>query len=194
MAEEIKKTYPPVQEAAIASFSAEELASGIGVVNFYAVKGTDPDGNINALTEFTVSSFPVETQVDTTTTIFTFTSSVFNLPRYVKGTAYATVNLYQESGSTTATVKIQHWDGTTPTDLTGSATATLSGTPGRATFYVEIPITTEKMVKKGEMLRAVVTVISSANAYVGHSPDDAAGALNTQGTRLTVGVPFRRGI
>ena len=191
----VPPTIPPVQELAIASFSAQELASGTGIVLFYAFRGDNPSGDVDGLTEFTFSSEPIETQVNDTTVEFTFTSPVFNLPRYVKGTAYVNVPLWQASGSARFTAKLQHWDGSTPTDLTGTATSnSLSGTPKVGTPLVELPITTEKMVKKGEMIRAIITIITTADGYFGHSPDNKTGTRNTQGTKLTVGVPFRSGL
>ena len=193
----VPPTIPPVQELAIASFSAQELASGTGVVNFFAFKGRNPSGVVNGLTEFTLRSHPLETEVASdSTTVLTFTSPVFNLPRFVKGTGYVNVPLFQVSGTAKFSAKLQHWDGSTPTDLTGTATSvSLTGAPEIGNPLVELPITTEKMIKKGEMIRAIITIISTDNltAY-GHSPDNSTATRNTQGTRITVGVPFRSGL
>lgn len=182
-------------QTSIASYSAEELASGIGIVNFYAFVGTNPSGAFNGLTEFTLSSYPIETNVTDTTTAFTFTSAEFNLPRYVKGTAEVSVPLYQAAGGVYFQAKIQHWDGTTATDLTGTATSTSpTADPETGTPLVQLPITTEKMVKKGEMIRLIITIVAFGSCYFGHCPsNEASGTYVTQGTRLSVGVPFRRG-
>lgn len=180
--------------AAVASYSSEELASGISRVAFYAVIGRDPDGVVNGLTENQVGSYPVETNVTDTTTVFTFTSAPFNNPRYAQGSAYATVNFYQQSGSGHVTAKLQHWDGTSATDLTGTATSnTLTADPERGTLYVELPITTEKNFASGDMLRLVLSVVATSGlTSFGHDPANTAGTLNTQGTRLEVGMSFRR--
>lgn len=185
---------PPVQELAVSSYTAEEIASGIGTVTFYAFRGDNPSGNLDGLTEYQDPCYPNQTQVNDTTLALTFVTAAFNLPRFVKGTAYVSVPLQQESGGSYFTAKIQHWDGSTATDLSGTATSnSLSGNGVTGTPQVEIPITTEKMVKKGQYIRAAISIITSANGYFGHSPDNAAGAQVTQGTKLTVQVPFRRG-
>lgn len=190
---QIPPTYPPIQDPAIASFPAAELASGIGIVEFYGIMGNDPSGAIIGLIENTVGCEPSETSVVSTTIAYTLETPEFNLPRFVKGTAFVAANIAKTGGDASYTAKLQHWDGSTATDLTGTASSDVI-TVGTGTPYVQLPITTEKMVKKGETLRLIFTFTASGgSAKWGHCPDNRAGDANTQGTRLTVGIPFRSG-
>ena len=130
------------------------------------------------------------------TTVFTFTSLPFNTPKTIKGVGFMSLSFVTESAGIYGVCKLQHWDGTTATDITGSATsASVSGSdpPKVGTVYVEIPITVQKQFKKGDMVRAVISVTSGSNAYFGHSPNDAVGIYDMN-TRTIIGVPFDLGL
>ena len=185
-----------VQDGVIATFPAEEIASGFGILTLYAFVGDDASGQIFGLTEDTSQCFPAEsTPGSDATTTYTFTSPAFNLPRFVKGSAFANVALSGNGTSGSATFQLQHWTGSAATNLTAESNSSAGvGAAVDEKVSFQLPITTEKMVKKGEFIRAIIKVtIGSGGFAFGHSPGNQTTAINLLGTRTTIGVPFRSG-
>ncbi len=194
----VPQTIPPIQEQAIASFPAGDLITGIGTEVFYATYGIDSGGAVLALNPTPYNSWQIES---TGAQTLTFQSQNFNLPRYVKGTAFFNVMLDRISnggGGTNAncTVQLQRWNGSSATNLTAQHTSgTLSNSAGESkNVYLEMPITTELMVQQGESLRLVFTFVGNLGHF-GHSPTNQtspSGRLSN--TIMLIGVPFRSGL
>ena len=200
MAEEISKTYPPVAEP-VATFDSEDLASGTGVVNYFPLVGKNAAGFTFSLSESELDSWlPQTTRSATGTTTLTFDSGVFNLPRFVKGTAIfsAYIEAAAAANAVNCTAQLWHWDGTTATAMTAKATSgNCEANDVTYPVYLELPVTTEKMIKKGEQVRLIVELTKTGvnDSWIGHSPTGqavTAGGLSS--TKMVMGVPFRIGV
>ena len=97
----------------LASYDYVDIANGFGVVNYYAIKGKNPDGDVWSLIGTTTyPSYPLYTQVSDTTIVFTFTSLPFNTPKNIKGVGFMSLSFVTESAGIYGVCKLQHWDGT----------------------------------------------------------------------------------
>ena len=193
----VPPTIPPVPEAAIATFPAADLASGTGTQLYYGLVGKESGGLTYNLVEFSSEgSWLIETGRGAGTDTLTFDSAVFNLPRYVKGTAFFAGAIRQDAGGTSCSAQLYHWDGSTATALSAEITSgALAGSPNEHAVYLKLPITTEKMIKKGDQVRIVVKLIVPANnGTLYHSPTGQASPTSSStDTQMVVGVPFRIG-
>jgi len=160
---------PPVQEQAIATYSFTDLVSGLGYETFFIIQATDSGATRSILTPvsmttvFGVSTDDGETTVNGATAETNFDTSVFNLPRTVKGNAYANFKFTNFGGAANSfSVKFQvvHSDLSTD-DISSEIT---SGNLGGITTdfrVIEIPLT-QTRIKRGEKIRAIVKVIASS--------------------------------
>ena len=200
----IPPTIPPVPDPAIASFPAADLASGTGLQIYYAVSGQTSAGQTYGLTEDTefgswnVTTLYGQPSSDPSFTL-TFDSIPFNLPRYVKGIAKFKARIYQVGcDGVDVSAVLQHWDGSNVTPLTAIIkSGDLSGNGNQKNVYLELPITTQKMIKKGDQIRLVLVGSkngASGSAAIGHDPSngsDPSGWLSN--TQMVIGIPFRVG-
>lgn len=190
-------TPPP---SAVASYNYIDIAEGTGTVIFYGTATEASTGIDYHLLANKIDGWPREKSVNSTsTTTLDFDLAPFNLPQYVKGTAYfsAGIGAHGQDGTTTKIqVQLKHWDGSTPTNLTAeieSQTVTVAGGAGAyEVACLKLPITTEKHFKKGEILRLtvklIVSITGASTGIVGHDP------MNTSTdyiSMMQVHVPFR---
>lgn len=193
--------FPTYPETAIASYDYVDIASGTGLVNLYPIVGQDSTGNTYDIVKDTaMRAAVIETsRVNSSgTTTLTFDLAAFNKPRHIEGTAYAVIPFYEIGNSSAAyvTIKLQHYDGTTATDLTATVqSVSLSEAAGEyLSLFLKLPITTEAHFSRGEILRAVVTLTTGASitARVGHDPSNQTSpSTDLDNTQLIISVPFR---
>lgn len=188
----------PVQPTqAIASYNYVDLVTGLGYQDFYptldaAASATDFPLNTSAMDSFGANN----TVYLNATTSMTFTSSGFNLPRTVKGTAYFSCGFHVSSGTptTNVTITVQKWDGTTATNLSSAITSANAptGTARNSRGFIEIPLT-QTTIKAGEKLRVVVAFSTSTNTgYIGLSPTGQTADLSADfDTTWVLRVPFK---
>lgn len=202
MAEEISKTYPPVAEP-VATFDSEDLASGTGIQNYYPTVGETSAAYFYFLSESSdLDSWLPQTHTTAAGTVtLTFDSAVFNLPRFVKGTAVFSAYMVSDTiaRAISCTAQLWHWDGTTAVALTAKAISADAEVDNITnSVFLKLPVTVEKMVKKGEQLRLIVEFINvngAANSYIGHSPTNQTKTVgNLANTKMVIGVPFRIGV
>lgn len=182
------------QPTAIASYSYTDIEANTGIVQYYITAGTESGGTTYDLVETAYNSWFIE--VGNAQTL-TCTTGEFNTPRIVKGTAFFSGNIHRRSnadGGTNANmaVKIQHYDGTTATDISGTITSgTLTNTAGETkSVFLKIPITVEKQVKKGDSIRVLVTG-TGTNGVMGTSPTNQTSPSGLlANTQMIIGIPF----
>ena len=196
----LKTTFPTPTETAIASFSFTDIESGLGFVDFYTAVTNLLAGAEEIITDdATTYSGKISTnRTGAGTTSFTFDSSVFNLPRTVKGIAIFTCGVggANTAALTAVTAKLQKWDGTSATDLSSvitSATFTATSAIPDKMLLLQLPLT-QTRIKKGESLRLLVTFVmaNGISMDIGHDPRGRAGGnIGTDAvTEMKVSIPF----
>jgi len=192
MTKTLQQPFPPPTPNAIASYSYNDIAEGTGIVNFYPIVGKTSAGTTYDLISETLDGWLIETPANESAT-YTFQTKDFNLPRYVKGTAYFSAHFYSASGTTNVSIKIQKWDGATATDLTGTILSANGSNLKNHAVFLKVPITTETIIKKGESIRAIVVwTQSSGDTYLGWSPTNQTSPTgNLTNTQMIIGIPFR---
>lgn len=201
---QINPTYP-LPPAPIASFDFVDVAEGVGTVIYFGITSEDqsavdyhliPNSNAYSATIVTThTSGAGTTEVD-------FDTGTFNFPRTVKGTCYVSLGFGNlDTNTTRIDAQLIHvTSGATETTLTSkiqSQSFTSAGGAQAEMAFFELPITTEKRVKKGEHLRLTVGIVASGTGthYLGHDPknrdNDPITAANGAATVLTVQIPFR---
>ena len=194
----IPTKYPPSQEAAIASFDFTDLTSGLGYEDFFLAVSKIAGTNGYVLLANQLLSAEGEIQM---TAEFNWDSSVFNLPRTVKGIAYISGTIEKASGQDAnlnfRIIRILS-DGSTESELASAVTLNRSEADTVAQpFLLEISLT-ETIIKKGEKLRLeIIPSVSSSQVYIGTSPTDQDGTIITPSsdpaaTTITkVSIPFK---
>ncbi|KKM89889.1 hypothetical protein LCGC14_1244160 [marine sediment metagenome] len=172
--------FPPKREF-IASFDFKDIASGLGYEVFYPKASKDASGTTRFLfTDSTLTSIPV-TSSGTTITIFNFDTSVFNLPRTVKGTAYCVSRVSATSGTNAYSVQlVKVLDDLSTVNLSSEITSTTVGTSA-LDFPIQLPLT-QTLIKKGEKIRLIFTLLKI----------DGGGVmtLENDGSQSPVYIPF----
>ncbi len=201
---QIPVIYPPSPQP-IASFDFVNLAEGTGTVIYFGITSNDTGSlSYHLVSNSAVWSSTVETTRGTEgTTTVDFDSAKFNLPRFVKGTAFfsGAIGSTSNPGSRShLQVQLKKWDGSSETNLTAEVTGIeTQASGGRQEFYV-MPITTENLIKKGEQLRLTVKLVqdggSAFNHSFAHDPANTDGAIIVPSTQKTTTimrmlVPFR---
>lgn len=171
----------------VISFDSEDFASGESVANFYFTVGETSAGlNYNLFSQ----TYNSVTIVQSGAVSFTFDSLPFKLPRIAKGTAVFSAQQRQNGSGATVnvSVKVQHWDGTTATDI--SSTITSQNIPANTTedILFKVPLT-ETLFAEGDTLRIIMTT-AGANSQIGISPTNQTFA-NFTNTIMVAGVPFK---
>ena len=179
-------SFPPKRET-ITTFDFTDVASGLGFEVFYPKTNEDSGGVNFYLSPLTLTSTidQTQTQVGSVTTL-NFDTSVFNLPRTVKGTAYCVFKLGITSLTGTSTASAQLFkvlaDDST-VNLSSEITTRDMFQTSVADYVVELPLT-QTTVKKGEKIRLAIKLLK----------DDTGSATMTYthgGTDSPVYIPFR---
>jgi hypothetical protein len=196
MAKKIMHRFLESGESVLSNYNWADIADGSGYINFYPGCTVDDTGTGYLLFPVTIESATKQCSATTNSAEFNFDTTVFNLPRVVKGTAWLSMNYIQDSNANGT-----EWDivlykvaaDTTETAL--NTTVQLSGAASVANQYClfGMPLT-QTIIKKGEKLRLSITLDPLANftTYFGTDPTDAASTNMAAGTTLTkLAVPFR---
>mgnify|MGYP003132407151 CR=1 FL=1 len=197
----VSQIIPTPSPQAIASYDFQDIESGLGFKDFFAAITDLTGGAEEILTDdITTYSGKISTnRAATGTTSFTFDSSVFNLPRTVKGTAIFTCGI---AGVNTAsivavTARLQKWDGSTATSISSVITSSSFSATGAIPdkmVLLQLPLT-QTIIKKGENLRLLVTFETNSNisADIGHDPRGRSeGSIGTNAvSTMKISIPFR---
>ena len=130
----------------VASYNYTDVANGLGYELFYGVAYKDSVGEKQMLSPLLVDQ---DGEVLGSSTL---DGSSFNTSKTVKGTAVLN-GLKLTNGTVTA--KLQHYDGSTATDIS-SAIITSTITNGN-TFTMLLPLT-EKLFRAGDNIRLILTL------------------------------------
>tara|TARA_R100001530_G_C4315863_1_gene154350 strand:- start:1046 stop:1663 length:618 start_codon:yes stop_codon:yes gene_type:complete len=187
----------------LASYSSEEIASGLLFVTNYLTVTKDNAGTQYTLTtDSGVYSSIIETTRTTDgTTTLTFDSAPFNLTRTIKGTALA--NIGNQANSVLSgeeyTIQIQKWDGSSATNISSVITTERDATAATVSAN-QIPCT-ETVIAEGEQLRIVIGVVvvqaGVQKMTVGHDPRNRDGIILQPSSEDTITssfikIPFKR--
>ena len=215
MAIPVPQAFPPIPEAAIASYNYTDIAEGTGITRFNCAANTNNSATSYILTTNTIYSNPLFTAVTVANNAnytkeldVDFDLSAFNTPKTVKGTAYLNIDWrLAKDGGTSATgwlnCIVKHWDGTTETTLATTSGATLHDVAAEATegeimenFKFTLPQT---HFKKGDSIRLTVEGYGkcdgdTATLSIAHDPQNTNGGLggaNEVASTMTLDIPFR---
>lgn len=170
---------PRYSNPATANFDFTDIATGLGYETYYGISTKDrsavPDTQQYLLSP-TANLYPTDTKISQTavaSTDFNFDTSVFNLPRTVKGTAiFNAVLTCEEADNQESRVLVQlkkvASDGTTTTNLTSQyvwdRTSTEAIGPNEQENMLMFLTLTQTTIKKGEKIRLVVTLDMQSGA------------------------------
>lgn len=200
---------------AIASYSYEEIASGLGYISFYAYNSTDSTSTkYGLITETSIKSYvkvssgTVAMSGDTNQKLLDIDWDItMDDPRTLNGRCFIQIPFYAYVSSGNYTqyliVKLRKYSGTTETDL-GTVQSTnfnnvnnlTTATPPKM-FVLDI---TNTPFKRGDILRLTLESYynpgggsGSLTQYVGNDPNARADATVTglETTQLKLDVPFR---
>lgn len=188
----------------IASFSFEDIASGLGVITFFGIASQDDSAvDYHLITNQTVYSQPTGTRrTSQGTTTIDFDSSAFNLQRVAKGTAFFSAGMAATNGQNVRLlVQLKLVSNSDVTNITSEITSQNHGAglpPDTSEMvFLELPIT-ETIIKQGDFLRLTVKlnqINASGNTDLGHDPknqtfnDIVPGTVDT--TVMTLLMPFK---
>ena len=190
-------------ESAIASFDFEDIVTGLGFVTFLGTASEDDSAiDFHLITESLFSSVSGTRSNSAGTTTLDFDTSIFNLPRTAKGTAFFSAGIGVNSTDTIKLlVQLKHVDsGANVINITSEITTkTHQGTSGNTStmVFINLPIT-EKHFKKGDFLRLEVKMIKvsgSLRIEIGHDPKNQDGTSlrpSVSGTTvMSLLMPFK---
>lgn len=199
----------PTPSKPIATFPSEEIASGLGNVDFLGI-AENKEGTVSYKLTTNNSIFSRPTTTERTavgTTEMNFDTSIFNLPRTAKGTAIFSCGVSGAGTTDTSKITVQliHVDsGATETIITSEITSdTFTIDSGVGQFILLFLPITEKHFKKGDLLRLEVKMIKVTGTQrieIGHDPKNEDGtSLQPSGvgggtTVMTLVMPFRSDI
>lgn len=182
----------------LANFDFTDLASGLGFVNYYGLT-SNPSTSYLLSSNVEYSSGSRETSKSNGSLTVNFDSSVFNLPRVVKGNAYfscAVVITASGTGTISATLQKVGPTGTV-TDLgSGVTSESITSSNDSTMFFLELPLNTTN-IAAGDKLRLAVTLVCDAagSILIAHDPASRNStnfpANDNYITRLKVSIPFR---
>ncbi len=151
----------------VASYDFEDVASGLGFKNYWGTTTVDTAGTNYDLLSFQMDSgagVTASVQVGTGTTTINFDTSVFNLPRTAKGTAYINLGPGQ-SIANAVSIKAQIAivdSGGTPTNISSEfETPQNAVTASIIRQSLALPLT-QTIIKKGEKLRMIMKIVVDA--------------------------------
>lgn len=188
---------PPTQS--LVNYDYQDVADGTGVIVLYGCVSEDSSAAAYFLTRQAFYSRSIETFTINGAVTMTFDLTAFNISRIAKGTAYFSAGYKQTAGgaSTTYSVQIKKWDGTTATNISSAIVSPTLAAAEQRMILIPIPLT-ETIIKVGEQLRMVVIATSNdANNAIGHDPQNRDGARVIPSTNpsvstvMTLRMPFR---
>lgn len=167
-------SFPPKRES-ITTFDFTDIASGLGFEKYWLTGSEDSVGIKHFISSLNLTSSPsaVASSANNSTTTVNFDTSVFNLPRTVKGTVYYQIIAGSGSSSNTDTVSgqiaIVHADLSVTTISSEVVSEDIDGT-FPTTYLIEIPLT-QTTIKKGEKLRLItkITEDGGTTLNLGHT-------------------------
>ena len=202
--------FPPGRELNV-QYDFYDIASATGYVVFDGMNANDSGGNnyilidsgvstkMVGLGSATINSVRVTTS-STTSLDIDFDSSIFQIPRTIKGDAYVRVSIADSTGagapgSMSVTARIRKWDGSSETEIASAVSPAVNlGAAEETSYTLRMTIASPVTIKKGEQLRLTISTDSEiGGAYdLAHSPEDEAISNFSAGnTRLSVAIPFR---
>ena len=209
----LPKTFLKTGEGAIASYDFINLVEGTGVIDFYAGKGTDNDGDDIYFLSSTVMPSKeggIESSVasgDAITISPVFELTPFNSPQVLQGTAIIkfTYAADQDHVSDVWELKValNHFDGSTETEIAALDKRFYPGSGLDKTNETAVLTCPKTHFKIGDILRLNVRVrqttsTGSSNhiAALGHDPLDRDGTYITPSstedyTQMKASIPFR---
>lgn len=164
----------PSKRESITTFDFTDIASGVGLETFFLIKGTDSVGTKNILTPLPLTSTIVVTpddgniNIDNETITINFETSVFNLPRTVKGNAYANFKFTDTAGGAGDFFSVQFVKVLTDLSTVNISSEIISGaiiTMTESFRLIEIPLT-QTGIKKGEKIRAIVKLTEGGSGIL----------------------------
>ena len=186
------------RERAISSYTWNELQGGTGIQVFYGIASEDSGGiDYHLTTTKTLISSSVSTaRTQPGQTTLDFDLGQFNLPQFVRGTAYFHGTITVTSADTgRLLVQLKKWNGSSATNITAEITGQTVGAGNTEIVYLELPVTTETHFKKGDILRLTVKIELDATTppytiTFYHDPADTTppGGLTAV---MQVQVPFK---
>lgn len=189
---------------ALASYSYTDIAEGSGIVEFCAAKVSDSNSTFKYIL---TTNKQINSATRGVSDFSSFTGDfdiVFNLPKNIKGKAYANIPIAIETTPVAnVTCAIKKVDGETSAVTTIGASMQTGNTSGDVsnefvTAYFDIALT---HFKKGDTLRFSITatqiVSGSGWDHIGHNPSGSgyvvsgSDRFSLTGTRLSLFIPFR---
>jgi len=186
----------------IATFSYENIESGVGYNTYYCLVTEDASVKYSLQPNTLVYSTDDKretTQTGVGTTTLTFDTSVFNITRTVRGTAYMSLGGQHTVAAGDFKAQLFKWDGSSATAI--SSEIVISFTAGVVTsiFSFEMPCT-ETILQEGDQLRLVLKMVvgSGTGMSIGHDPKNLDGTVITPSTTDTItstriNIPFKIG-
>ena len=178
----------PSRGELIETFDFSDIATGLGFELFYGTPAIDSSGTTYSLLPNAVASNSStgtsSVQIGVGTKTMEFDSSVFNLPRTAKGTAY--ISMIKQSSVTLAQsikaqIAIVHADlSVTNISSEFETTQTLAISPTKTTDLLALPLT-QTTIKKGEKLRMILKIVidaSGGNGFLFHDNADSTKILH----------------
>lgn len=196
MAQMQKKTFLKSSEGSTVNFNYQDFAEGTGVTVFNCANAKTSAGNNYIMT----TQSPYSSVISTTGTSFdnTFSLSAFNLPKVIKGTAYFSAGVWNQSlgGNTVIEVKVQKLSGATTTDCSvWTKSQTINGNDVSEAVLIPVSLT-QTNFKKGDILKLRVSGSAALNNFeIGHDPvnrDATNYAVSTDKipTKMQLYMPF----
>lgn len=159
-------------ENALASYNYIDIASGLGYVQYYATKAATSGANVYELTNNVPFSNNIYTGASgtdgTIVSVDSFETTTFNLPRVLKGEAYANIMLgYTDNNTGTAstikvkvTLQLERDSVTTILAWADSAAVSIphGSVYGYSTFLIPLTVT-QKNIKRGDIIKLKVEAI-----------------------------------
>ena len=174
-------SFPPKRES-ITTFDFTDIAAGLGYEIFYPKAATDASGETLFLfTDSTLLSRSVST-LSSVETVLNFDTSVFNLPRTVKGTAYIVSKVVISSGTNAYSVQLLKVLVDNSTVNLSSEITSETATSSNTNHVIQLPLT-QTTIKKGEKIRLKFTALKV----------DGGGTMRLfhGGSESPIYIPFR---
>lgn len=214
MVDDFAQPYDKIQPQAIASFDFQDIATGEGIVSYFAAttlettntghiltgdsgKYSNDEENTDAIDQDNDQTFRIELDLD-------FDLSQFKIPQTFEGEAMVSVTWGSSQAYTADAngvyliLKVRKWDGSTETDIASAQTETWDDDKGDALKTSLVPITIPKTTfAVGETLRLTVelwtmldSAISNGNFVLKHDPANRNGTA-TNPNFLKLDMPQR---
>lgn len=179
MADVLPVNFPIPGESSIASYNYTDIAEGTGIVSFYgAIAGVYPGTLANLSFILTTNQVYSEEPTRISPGAMTFKLAAFNTPKTIKGTAYASIPIYEASaGEYYVKVQVQKDSGGSVSNCSSEISGTpINGNGAHKMDLIPIALTTTHF-KKGDILQIVVTPTGggAGDEEIGIDPQGRAG-------------------